>query len=144
MKSVLSVLASLFVGVLLADTNFAPMFELQRLARNRRRVLLSLALGATAFALTLAAVILLAIDLVVQYEDKGYIVWNAIVTLTACLAVAALICIWAARRAMPSPKDVLLGWSLRHPAEFFNQVLRHFAPNASPSAPAPTTTGTTT
>ena len=78
MKNLVSVLTSLFVGVTLAATNFAPLIGWHRFFENRRRIYSAVFLFAGGFLCLLAAIMLGTVDLVVQFEDQGLFFWNPI------------------------------------------------------------------
>lgn len=108
MKGMVSVLSSIFVGLMLAATNFAPILGLHRFLENRRRVMNAVMLFALSFFLMLGATILLSMDLVIQYEDQGLIFWNAILGIATAMAIAAVACWFGARSVMPKPREYLV------------------------------------
>lgn len=93
MKVALTLIGSLLAGFLLKD-----IFE------ARRKLVASLVLGATAFFLVLASVLLGIIDMALQYEAQGFILWNAILGVATLLLVSAVVCALTARAVFPKPQ----------------------------------------
>jgi hypothetical protein len=84
--------------------------ELQRLLINRRKVLYSMMLGATAFIFVLSCIILTSIECALQFQNQGFIGWTPLLTVAASFFVVGLIfaltakTIFPVRMAQPQPE----------------------------------------
>lgn len=107
MKSLLSLVSSVLLGLWLAAGGGGPILQLQRLLGHKRRILCGLILGAAAFVFVMAAILLAMIDLASQYEEHGFVLWNAILALAAGFLVTGVILAVGARISLPRREPIL-------------------------------------
>lgn len=104
MKLVISVISSLVAGLFLGASGFSPLMELQRLFEARKKVLWAIILGATAFVFGITAVIMASIEVALQYEAQGFLMWSAMLTLSAIFLTLGIICAASAKGVFPEPR----------------------------------------
>jgi hypothetical protein len=139
MKSLASILSSLFVGLLLGASNFAPILELQRILAHRRRVMTAVAIAAAAFVFLMAAIILASIHFATQIEGLGYSYWDSYFGVATGFLIAAALCGVIARTLMPKPSDSIAPGITENIVEVLQtimaQVTREKSEDASPAPP---------
>lgn len=101
MKMIVSVISSLMVGFTLGATNFATIMELQKLLINRRKVLYSVVFAATAFFMILGALILGSIEVALQIQNQGSVVWTPLLTVALGFMSFATVAAIGARSVYP-------------------------------------------
>jgi hypothetical protein len=101
MKSLITVISSLLVGLSLATANFSPLHELQHFLGNKRRILYAAILAAAGFVFMMAAILLGTVEAVLQYDAQGFILWSPLFMVTAWFACAGIFVLAAARLTLP-------------------------------------------
>ena len=144
MRALLSLFSSVFVGWILAATNFAPIIGWQRFVENRRRVYSAVVLFGVSIFVLLAAVLMASMDLVIQYEDQGFIFWNPILAIAAVCGALGVLLIWSAHATLPKAEDYFVFSStgiVQNLKTMFTSQVGDFAaattaPNVTSAAPA--------
>lgn len=130
MKVALTLIGSLLTGFLLKDI-FAA----------RRRVIASVVLGATSFVLVMASVLLGLIDLALQFEAQGFILWNAMLGVATLLLALGIGAAFASKAVFPKPKlhlGAMGSMDAQELIQSFEQVVAGFmSMNNPPPAPPP-------
>jgi signal transduction histidine kinase len=104
MKVAVTLISGVCMGLFMAFNGLTPMLQAKAIFENRRRVVLSGVLAGAGFMLFMAAFILACIDLALQWEVQGFIVWEAILTVSTGFAVLAVLCWIGAKVAFPKPQ----------------------------------------
>lgn len=110
MKAAVTIVSGLCVGLLLAFNGLTPLIEAKTVWDHRRRVVISALLGMASFTFVMAAVILGTIDLALQYEVQGFILWEMVLTVSAGFLAAGLVCAISAMAVFPRPKASALAF----------------------------------
>jgi hypothetical protein len=110
MKAAVTIVSGLCVGLLLAFNGLTPLIEAKTVWDHRGRVVFSALLGMASFTFVMAAVILGTIDLALQYEVQGFILWEMILTVASGFLAAGLICALSAKLVFPRPKPSALAF----------------------------------
>jgi len=114
MKVAVTVISGVCMGLLMAFNGLNPLLQAKAIYENRKRVIFSATLMAAAFMLFMAAFILASIDLALQWEVQGFIIWEAILTVAAGFAVLAVISFVTAKLIFPKPKDDMFSMLGQH------------------------------
>jgi hypothetical protein len=138
MKIVLSLLSAAAVGLLVAANHSASLIEAKTLLQKRRRVIWSVLIGAAGFFLVMSAVLLGVIDLALQYEAQGFVLWNAVLSVAAGFITIGALAFVVAKVVFPKPDlaqglfgSMALGTGLQ-----FIEQFRHLFEPAAPVARA--------
>lgn len=139
MKVIISVISSLVVGLIMGASNYSPLIELQRLLEARKKVLYAIMLGATAFVFVMTAVILSSIEVAQQYEAQGFLMWNAMLTLSAIFLGVGIFSGAMAKVVFPEPKIPeslkFMEGGAQHPIQFLEGLAKQlFTEPGSPFA----------
>lgn len=105
MKTFATIFSSLVAGLVFGASPVGPMLELQNYFEHKRRFVWSLIFGATAFVFVLAAILFSAVEVALQLEDQGFLIWNAMLTLSVILVGVALVCAGIGKWLMPRAAD---------------------------------------
>ena len=92
------------MGLLVATNGLNPLLQAKAIYENRKRVLFSGALLAAGFTLFMTAFILATVDIALQWEVQGFIVFESILAAAAGFAGLAIICLVMAKLIFPKPK----------------------------------------
>ncbi len=108
MKVAITIVSGLCVGLLMAFNGLTPLLEAKAVFEQRRRLMFSAFLGMAAFTFVMAAVILGTIDLALQYEVQGFILWEMVLSVAVGFLVAGAVCGIAAKLVFPKAKPSAL------------------------------------
>lgn len=104
MKVAIGVISSAVMALYMAYSNMSSLLELKNLFENRRRVLLTVILGAAGFIFVMAAILVGSIEMALQHEAQGFILWNAILSVATGFLVVGSICAIAGAKIFPKAK----------------------------------------
>lgn len=104
MKAAVTIVSGLCVGLLLAFNGLTPLIQAKTVWDHRRRVVVSALLGMVGFTFVMAAVILGTVDLALQYEAQGFVLWEMMLTVSAGFFAAGIACALSAMAVFPKPK----------------------------------------
>ena len=107
MNFVLRLLSPLMFGLVRRYGPRLAGLDPQRIARNKRRLVGALLLGALGLVLFTTGTLLTMVDLAVQYEQRGFFVWNAILWVSVGVFATGLISLVAAKAMMPGVRDFM-------------------------------------
>jgi hypothetical protein len=102
MKTIVTVVSSLLIGLTLANSNFNPIHELQIFLMNKKRIFMSLGLAVTGYILAVAGLLISLVEWALQSDAQGFVIWSAMFTVASGLAIAGLCFILIARAAVPA------------------------------------------
>jgi hypothetical protein len=142
MKFIVTLISSVLVGLTLGASGFSPLLTLQRLMEGGKKVIYAIVLGITAFIFTLAAVISGVIEVTLQLEAQGFLMWSALFSAaTTFLALGAVFGI-VAKVVFPDVKkpDVDLKDLSEHPLQLIEFLLQNISSGGGKAKKAADTT----
>lgn len=98
----MKLISAFFSGLVLAP----PVLQIKTIYQHKGKVAASMGFGAAAFAFLMVSIVLATMELVLQYEAQGFVLWSVMFTLSVVFFAFALISVFAAKAIFPKPEVV--------------------------------------
>jgi hypothetical protein len=95
--------SAIFSGVVLAK----PVMEARAIYENRGRALASIGCAVAAFSFFMTALVVATMDIVLQLDSQGFVMWSALLTAAVTFVVFAALLGLAAIAVFPKPAPSL-------------------------------------
>ena len=120
--------SAIFSGMVLAK----PVMEARAIYENRGKVLASVGCGTGAFALLLTALVVATMDIVMQLDSQGLVMWSPLLTAAVTFVVFAAVLGVSAVAVFPKPAATV-HIPVEELAQMALQTLASHLPNPGPS-----------
>ncbi len=80
-----------------------PVLEVKAMYENRGRVVASFIFAAAAFVFFMSGILMGIIELVLQYDDQGFVLWSVMLGIATLFFVLGAICALGAKIIFPKP-----------------------------------------